>query len=201
MAAKLCILLLSFVFATTNSLASSPTASTSTKTSSSKDLIRSYCEDAVFPRLCNKVFRKHAEIIHPNGTNELTQLATVVTVNRLRGLSKRVAVLARDATEPKDAKALKACKAALSDAAKEARRSASELSEVNATTEKAQAEKRAAKAQAYMSDAMMNEDLCADQLDGMADGPVKTDVSRRVRQVKQLTANSLSLIHGVATAN
>ncbi|KAG1330753.1 putative Pectinesterase inhibitor 3 [Cocos nucifera] len=201
MAPKLCILVLSFVFTTTISLASSPTASTSTKTSSSTELIRSYCEDAVFPRLCNKVFRKHAEIIHPNGTTELTQLATVVTVNRLRGLSKRVAALAREADGSKDAKALKGCKDALGDAAKEARRSAAESADLKPTTSKPKAEKQVAKAQAYMSNALSNEDLCADELEGMADGPVKTDVSRRVRQVKQLTANSLSLIHGVATAN
>ncbi|XP_008782329.1 pectinesterase inhibitor 3-like [Phoenix dactylifera] len=200
MAAKLCILVLFFVFTTTVSLASSPAAWSSTKTPSSAALIRSYCENAVYPRLCCKVFRKHTEIIHPTGTTELTQLTTVVTVNRLRGLSKRVSALTHNATRSKDAKALKGCMVALGEAAKEARRSAAKLAGLESTTAKPESESSVTKAQAYMSKALTKEDLCADELAEMDDGPAKSDASRRVRQVKQLTANSLSLIHGLATA-
>lgn len=49
--------------------------------------------------------------------------------------------------------------------------------------------------QTWMSAAETNEDTCADGFDGVADGPLKTDVCDRVMKVKQVTSNALALVN------
>ncbi|XP_038985570.1 pectinesterase inhibitor 4-like [Phoenix dactylifera] len=120
-----------------------------------------------------------------------------LTVNRVRGLSIRVSARARAAAGP-DAALLLDCADALVDAVDQARKSAAEVTGLNANGSNVAA--WAGNVQLCMHAVVVDEDRCSDDFDGVRPGPVKDDISRRFRQVKRFAMNAFFLVNHAVPA-
>ncbi|KAM0986686.1 hypothetical protein ACFX15_010567 [Malus domestica] len=52
----------------------------------------------------------------------------------------------------------------------------------------------------WLSAALTDEDTCIEGFKGVAEGPVKTDVSNRAQEVEKLTHNALALVNNLKAA-
>ncbi|XP_010916195.1 21 kDa protein [Elaeis guineensis] len=163
----------------------------------STEFIRTCCGATRYPRLCFNSMAGYANAVQEDPV-QVAQLATNLTLARIGSLAGRVKQLRRGASG-RVAAALVDCTEALGDAADEARRTAAELTGLEAATGPEVAW-RVSNAQTWMSAALTNEDTCTDGFDGVSSGPVKAEVCRRIRRVMQFTSNALALVNNLVNS-
>ncbi|KAJ8471151.1 hypothetical protein OPV22_025494 [Ensete ventricosum] len=143
-----------------------------------------------YPDLCFTSFSGYAAAV------QLSRVAAVITLVRLRTLHSHVSTLRRATWLV--AGALLDCTELLGDAAEPVSRTVEELERLE-SLEGSEAERRIANSLTWMSAAMADEETCSDYLQNTAEAggsSVIADVDRQVGSLKEYTDNALALVDG-----
>ncbi|KAJ9183707.1 hypothetical protein P3X46_007522 [Hevea brasiliensis] len=162
-------------------------AAASFRRNAQKDLVRSSCLHASYPKLCIHTLSSYSG--PANTPRDLAQAAVKVSLTRARRVSKYLRTLSGLKTKRERA-ALKDCVEQISDSVEELSSTLGELKHLRGETFGWQL----SNAETWVSAALTNEDTCLDGFEGV-ESKVKSDVKRKMRNMARVTSNALYMIN------
>lgn len=163
------------------------------------DFIRTSCASTQHPQECFTSLSYYAGIIRQN-PGRLTRIAIALSLYRARVQAAYFSNLSKEADYGADhraAAALHDCFSVFGDAVDQLHGSLNQMRHlVGRPSETFQFQM--SNIQTWMSAALTNEDTCTDGFDGVAEGPMKTEVFDRVRTTEAATSNALAFVNSYA---
>ncbi|XP_068331956.1 pectinesterase inhibitor 7-like [Pyrus communis] len=172
--------------------------------SNDTEFIRTSCATTLYPDLCYTSLSRFASAVQDNPA-QLAKVAIGVSLARARSMAAYVSNISRQADYGADSRAASAlhdCFSNFGDAVDEIRGSLKQMRQLIATAVSGGGSSsfrfQMSNVQTWMSAALTDEETCTDGFDDVEDGPLKTDVSNGVENVKKVTSNALALVNRVA---
>ncbi|XP_068326758.1 21 kDa protein-like [Pyrus communis] len=172
--------------------------------SKDSEFIRTSCGTTLYPDLCYTSLSRFASAVQDNPTR-LAKVAIGVSLARARRIAAYVSNISRQAdygADPRASSALHDCFSNFGDAVDEIQGSLKQMRQLSSTANSRGGSSsfrfQMSNVQTWMSAALTDEETCTDGFDDVEDGPLKTDVSNRVENVKKVTSNALALVNSVA---
>ncbi|KAM2329931.1 21 kDa protein-like [Malus sylvestris] len=172
--------------------------------SKDSEFIRTSCGTTLYPHLCYTSLSRFASAVQDNPTL-LAKVAIGVSLARARRMAAYFSNISRQAdygAHPRAATALHDCFSNFGDAVDEIRGSLKQMRQLSSTANSRGGSSsfrfQMSNVQTWMSAALTDEETCTDGFDDVENGPLKTDVSNRVENVKKVTSNALALVNSVA---
>ncbi|XP_061344960.1 21 kDa protein-like [Gastrolobium bilobum] len=189
-------LLLSLVFlAAAFSAATAVENGGTTGSDANIDFIRTSCNTTLYPKVCYSSLSRHANDVQQN-PSQLARVAIAVSLVKVQSTASYLSNLTLEADNSPAAKAVHDCFSKLDDAVDQIRDSLEQMRQIGSSGAgdgTSSFQFQMSNVQTWMSAAITNEETCMDGLNDVSEGPVKTDVSRRVTKVKKITSNALAL--------
>lgn len=171
------------------------TAADDTTTANATEFIRTSCEATQYPEMCYQSLSGYASTVQQDPAR-LACAGLSVSLSHAAFMSIYLANLTHQAdygADPRCGSALHDCFTLFRDAVSQIRGSLKQMRQLNGDGEELRFQM--SNVQTWMSAALTNEDTCTDGFDGVAAGPVKTDVCDRTVKVKEVTSNALALVN------
>ncbi|OMO99766.1 Pectinesterase inhibitor [Corchorus olitorius] len=198
--------LLSLLFATflflfllptlSSAVATDPTGATQTNNT---DFIRTSCSATLYPDICFSSLSRYANAVHQDPAR-LARLAISVSLSKARRMAAYVSNITRESDFGADQRASAAvhdCFTNMGDAIDEITGSLKQMRQL-VTPGSESFRFQMGNIQTWMSAALTDEETCTDGFEGVADGPIKTDVFDKIAKVKKYTSNALALVNSYA---
>ncbi|XP_048428926.1 21 kDa protein-like [Pyrus x bretschneideri] len=163
--------------------------------------IRTSCGTTLYPDVCYTSLSRYASAVQNNPAH-LAKVAIGVSLARARRLADYFSNISRQAdygADPRAPPALHDCLSTIGEAVDQIRDSLKQMRELGSTSSGSSSFRfQMSNVQTWMSAALTYEETCTDGFYNVADGPLKTDVLKRVEDVKKVTSNALALVNRVA---
>ncbi|XP_061344957.1 21 kDa protein-like [Gastrolobium bilobum] len=168
-----------------------------TSSDDNTDFIRTSCNTTLYPKVCYSSLSRHANAVQQN-PGQLARVAIAVSLLKVQSAASYLSNLTLKAGNSPAAKEVHDCFSKLDDAVDQIRDSLKQMRQIGSSGVGAGDGTSSFRFQmsnvlTWMSAAITNEGTCMDGLNDVSEGPVKTDVSRRVTKVKKITSNALAL--------
>ncbi|XP_016647367.1 PREDICTED: 21 kDa protein-like [Prunus mume] len=166
------------------------------------DFIRTSCGTTLYPQVCYTSLSRYASAIQ-NNPAQLAKVAISVSLAKARRMAAYVSDISRQAdygADPRSASALHDCFSNFDEAVDQIHDSLTQMRQLSSPAGSGGGSFlfQMSNVQTWMSAALTDEETCTDGFEDVAEGPLKTDVIKRVENVKKVTSNALALVNSFA---
>ncbi|PQQ20802.1 21 kDa protein [Prunus yedoensis var. nudiflora] len=166
------------------------------------DFIRTSCGTTLYPQVCYTSLSRYASAIQ-NNPAQLAKVAIGVSLAKARRMAAYVSDISRQAdygADPRTAAALHDCFSNSDEAVDQIHDSLTQMRQLSGPAGSGGGSFlfQMSNVQTWMSAALTDEETCTDGFEDVAEGPLKTDVTKRVENVKKVTSNALALVNSLA---